>query len=114
MNLSMKELVNKVVAEVLAELSRRGVRVKFGSPQRSSEPAASLSNVANVANMANTAVHVVDMSGFRSPVLLESHIASLGPEVKEIVVPCGTVVTPGAREMMKKKNLKLKNISKTN
>lgn len=111
MNLSMEELVNKVVAEVLAELSRRGVKVDFGPPQRSSAPAASRSNMAN---MAHTAVHVVDMSGFRSPVLLENHLLSLGPEVKEIAVPCGTVVTPGAREVMKKKNLKLKSIPKTN
>lgn len=114
MNLSMEELVNKVVAEVLAELSRRGVKVDFGPPQRTSAPAASRLNVANMANTAYTAVHVVDMSGFRSPVLLENHLLSLGPEVKEIAVPCGTVVTPGAREVMKKKNLKLKSIPKTN
>ena len=111
MNLSIEELVNKVVAEVLAELSRRGVKVDVGPPQKSPVQVASHSNIAS---MANTAVHVVDMSDFRSPVLLENHVLSLGPEVKEIAVPCGTVVTPGAREVMKKKNLKLKSIPKTN
>ncbi|HCA81118.1 MAG TPA: hypothetical protein DEP53_15415 [Bacteroidetes bacterium] len=108
MNMSIEELVNRIVAEVLAELSKRGVKVVSGSPQRSSVPAASEST------STHSAVHVVDMSGFRSPVLLENHLLSLGPEVKEIAVPCGTVVTPGAKEMMKKKNLKLKSIPKTN
>ena len=114
MNLSIEELVNKVVAEVLAELSRRGVKVDVGSPQKSPVQVASHLKVVKVADMATTAVHVVDMSGFRSPVLLENYLLSLGPEVKEIAVPCGTVVTPGAKEVIKKKNLKLKSIPKTN
>ncbi|MCX6134915.1 MAG: hypothetical protein NTU47_13970 [Ignavibacteriales bacterium] len=104
-NLSIEELVNKVVAEVLAELSRRGVKVDFGPPKMSALKPAS---------PPSASVYVIDMSGFRSPVLLESHLLSLTPEVKEIAVPTGTVVTPGARDLMRKKNLILKNIPKTN
>jgi ethanolamine utilization cobalamin adenosyltransferase len=54
------------------------------------------------------------MSGFRSPVLLESHLLSLAPEVKEIAVPAGTVITPGARDVIRRKNLILKIIPTTN
>lgn len=95
----MEELVNKIVAEVLAELSRRGVKVDFGPSRKSPvttppPPAAS--------------VHTVDMSGFRSPVLLESHLLSLGANVKEIAIPTGTVITPGAKDILRKKNLILK------
>ena len=108
MNMSIEELVNRIVADVLAELSKRGVTAVSGPPQRSSVPAASESN------SAHSAVYVVDVSGFRSAVLLENHLLPLGPEVKEIAVPCGTVMTPGAKEIMKKKNLKLKSIPKTN
>ena len=104
-NLSMEELVNKVVAAVLAELSRRGVKVDFGAPQKSSfKPSPPPS----------PSVHVVDMSGFRSPVLLERHLLSLAPEIKEIAVPAGSVITPGARDVLRKKNLILKSIPKTN
>jgi hypothetical protein len=105
MNLSIEELVNRVVAEVLAELSRRGAKVDFGPPQK---------NLQKVASPSNASVHVVDMSGFRSPVLLESHLLSLAPEVKEIAVPSGTVITPGARDIIRRKNLILKSIPKTN
>jgi ethanolamine utilization cobalamin adenosyltransferase len=37
----------------------------------------------------------------------------LAPEIKEVVVPSGTVVTPGARDIIKKKNLKLMKIPTT-
>jgi hypothetical protein len=105
MNLPIEDLVNKVVAEVLAELSRRGIKVESGSPQGSSARSASSPTVS---------VHVVDMNGFRSPVLLERHLLVLTPEVREIAVPAGTVVTPGAKEILRRKNLKLKSIPTTN
>ena len=105
MDKSVEELVNKVVAEVMAELSRRGAKVDFGPPRKDSpKPAAP----------PNASAHAVDMSGFRSPVLLESYLLSLPPEVKEIAVPTGTVITPGAREFIRKKNLILKSIPTTN
>jgi len=105
MDKSTEELVNKVVAAVMAELSRRGAKAESGSPQKSPpKPAAP----------PNASVHVVDMSNFRSPVLLESYLLSLPPEVKEIAVPAGTVITPGARDFIRKKNLILKSIPKTN
>jgi hypothetical protein len=105
MNLSIEELVNRVVAEVLAELSRRGVKVDFGLPHNTP---------VKTASPPNTSVHTIDMSGFRSPVLLESHLLSLPPEVKEIAIPAGTVMTPGARDIVRKKNLILKSIPTTN
>ena len=104
MNQSIEELVNKVVAEVLAELSRRGAKVDFGPSQK---------NPLRPASPPNASVHVVDMSGFRSPVLLERHLLSVTPEVKEITVPAGTVITPGAKDVIRKKNLILKIIPTT-
>jgi hypothetical protein len=105
MNLSIEELVNRVVVEVLAELLRRGVKVDFGTPQK---------NALKTASPPTASVHIVDLSGFRSPVLLERHLLSLAPEVKAIAVPAGTVITPGARDLVRKKNLILKSIPTTN
>jgi hypothetical protein len=101
----MEELINKVVAAVLAELARRGVKVDFGPPQKSSF---------TTAPMPGSATHVVDMSEFRSPVLLERHLMSLAPEVKEIAVPAGTVITPGAKDLLRRKKLILKSNPTTN
>ncbi|MCX6144447.1 MAG: hypothetical protein NTZ35_14660 [Ignavibacteriales bacterium] len=98
-------MVNKVVASVLAELSRRGVKVEFGPPQK---------NNPTTVSPPNASAYVVDMSGFRSPVLLERHLLSLAPEVKEVAVPAGSVITPGARDILRKKNLILKSIPTTN
>jgi hypothetical protein len=101
----MEELVNKVVAAVMAELSKRGVKVDVGPPQKSTfTPVAS----------SNPSVHVIDMSEFRSPVLLERHLLSLAPEVKEIAVPAGSVITPGARDLLRRKKLMVKSIPTTN
>ena len=105
MNLSIEELVKIVVAAVVDELARRGIKVEQGPVQGRTVPAAA---------SPPTTVHVVDMSGFRSPVLLENHLLSLQKDVKEIAVPERTVVTPGARELLKRKNLILKRIPTTN
>jgi hypothetical protein len=105
MDKSTEELVNKVVAEVMAELSRRRTKPDSGLPPK---------NPPKPAAPPNAPVHVVDMSGFRSPVLLEGYLLSLPPEVKEIAVPTGTVITPGARDFIRKKNLILKSIPTTN
>ena len=105
MKLSVEELVNIVFAAVVAELKRRGIEVEFGPAKGKSFSPVSVQDAA---------VHVINMSGFRSPVLLESHLQSLPTDVKEIAVPERTVVTPGAREIIKRKNLILKSIPITN
>jgi hypothetical protein len=105
MNLSMEELINKVVAAVLAELARRGIKL---------DAVPSPPSGVRAMPAAGPHSYVVDMSGFKSPVLLERHVFMLSPEIKEIVVPAGTVVTPGARDIIKKKNLKLTKIPTTN
>jgi hypothetical protein len=105
MNLSMEELVNKVVAAVLAELARRGIKL---------DAVPTKANGVGAMSAPGPHSYAIDMSGFKSPVLLERHVFMLSPEIKEIVVPAGTVVTPGARDIIKKKNLKLTKIPTTN
>jgi FAD/FMN-containing dehydrogenase len=105
MNISMEQLVNMVVAAVLKELTKRGIRVETGAARTGNTP--SLSPQPQIAR-------VINMSEFRSPVLLERHLRTLAPETREIVVPPGTVVTPGAKDIIRKKNLTLKHTSTTN
>jgi hypothetical protein len=105
MKLSVEELVNIVVAAVVAELAKRGIEVEFGPAK---------GKTVSPVSVPNASVHVINMAGYRSPVLLESHLQALPTDVKEIAVPERTVVTPGAREIIKRKNLILKSIPKTN
>jgi len=104
-DLTIEDLVNKVVAEVLKELARRGIHAD-PAPLRAGSQGQSASSTETVRK--------IDMTGFRSPVLLERHLEALKPDIKEIVVPAGTVITPGAREILRRKNLTLKYTSTTN
>jgi ethanolamine utilization cobalamin adenosyltransferase len=44
------------------------------------------------------------MSGFKTPILTEYALESIGQDVNEIIIPKGTVFTPGARDIIKKRN----------
>jgi hypothetical protein len=99
--ISMEELVAAVVREVVAELTKRGVEVVGSSP--SPRTAASPSFV----SPAPGASVEIDMSGFKTPVLTESQLTRLGPGVGTVVVPCRTVVTPGAWDLLRSKKLNL-------
>ncbi|HTY59247.1 MAG TPA: hypothetical protein VMF59_10530 [Bacteroidota bacterium] len=91
--ISIDMLVQMIVREVLAELARRGI-VPGGPPG---------------GNQAVPAPGVVpvDMTGYRTPVLTEQRVRSLGPHVREISVPAGTVCTAGAREVLQQRKMKL-------
>jgi hypothetical protein len=47
------------------------------------------------------------MTGYRTPVLTESQLTRLGRSVGTIVVPCSTIVTPGAWDVIRSKKLTL-------
>jgi hypothetical protein len=53
----------------------------------------------------NTNKKVIDMNGYKTPVLTENHIAVLEYEVNEIIIPKGTIITPGAKDLIKKRKL---------
>jgi hypothetical protein len=96
MQLSMEQLVEIVVKEVLAELARRGM-VPGSRPEEGPavQPAGSPSRV------------IVDMTGYRTPVLTENRVRAVERHVSELVVPAGTVCTWGARDVMAQRKMKL-------
>jgi len=96
--ISVEQLVETIVRQVLAELAQRGVQV-----------GPSVTNAAGrqaVRGQTGTSLEI-DMSKFRTPVLTENQLINIGAKVSTIIVPCSTVVTPGAWDIIKAKQLSL-------
>ena len=52
---------------------------------------------------------IIDMSNYKTPILTENHLLTLDPKINEIVVPKGTIITPGARDIIKRHKIVLNN-----
>lgn len=96
--ISLEKLIESIVREVIAELTKRGVDV--GSPPVSA-PGAPVQHARPGSTLE------VDMSAYRTPVLTESQLRRIGEGVSTVVVPCTTVVTPGAWAAIRSKKLML-------
>jgi hypothetical protein len=111
--ISLDQLIAAVVRELVAELTRRGVVVTGTSapamgPARPALPGpAGVSSPPPVPASAAPDGAVIDMSAYRTPILTEEHLTRLAPSVKSVVVPCSTVLTPGARDLIRVKKLSL-------
>jgi folate-dependent tRNA-U54 methylase TrmFO/GidA len=100
MEVKIEKLVRVIVKEVIAELSKNGVAVNLYSLEKTTSHSA-----ASQKDFCET----IDMKNYRSPVLTENHIALLHSDVREIVIPKGTVITPGARDAIAKRRLTVNN-----
>ena len=47
------------------------------------------------------------MSAYRTPVLTEARLKRINPMVREIIIPAKTVLTPGARDYIRRNNLNI-------
>ena len=99
MEISVEEIIRIVTREVIAELAKRGITIT-GTDLKSGEKANSTSSSAIVLKSEK-----IDMSNYKSPILTERHVNNLNELVGEIIVPKGTVVTPKAKEAIKKRKL---------
>jgi hypothetical protein len=121
--ISIEQLVASIVREVVSELVRRGITVTGGAPHapgtigtgRSHDvPAPTTAGRGSPAQAAPTAAlspnagtMEIDMSGYRTPILTEDYLIRLAPSVSTLIVPCSTVLTPGARDLIRKKKLSI-------
>lgn len=98
MKIEINKLVETIVRIVIEELVKlEVVKIEIGSQQTDTKL---LTNSVNSNHRA-----VIDMSNYKSPILTEERILSLDPLISEIIVPKRTVLTPGARDLIKKRNL---------
>lgn len=98
MRIEIESLIDIIVKEVIAVLSKGGVDV-------ASPPIGRISAASPVSSKERKRREVIDMRSYKTPVLTENMLASLDAHTIEIVIPKETVITPGARETIKKKNL---------
>ena len=105
MEVSVEKLIELIVKEVAAELSRRGIAVI---------PASEKGTLSGVQPSQRHLQEIADLKIYKTPVLTENHLASLESSVREIVLPKGTVVTPGARDIIVRKKLIIRSDHRTN
>jgi hypothetical protein len=94
LKINIETLIEIIVKEVIAELSKIGVNVDFSKGIQTGD----------FSNYGNQKKHKIDMSAYKTPLLTEYALESIGQDVNEIIIPKGTVFTPGARDIIKKRN----------
>lgn len=92
-NINLKYLVEIIVSEVLKELNKRGINILYEK------------NVND--DNTNKKVYEVDMSEYKTPILTERMLMMIDSAVSEIIIPANTIITHGARDIIKKRNLKI-------
>jgi hypothetical protein len=121
--ISIEQLVASIVREVVSELVRRGITVTggrqlvpaaIGTVGAHSTPAPTTTGRGSPVQAAPTpplsaaaGTVEIDMSGYRTPILTEDYLTRLTPSVSTVIVPCATVLTPGARDLIRKKKLSI-------
>lgn len=96
MTVDIQKLIQMITAEVISQLSRMGVQIT-SLPGNETAPV--------VTNQNNNKSKIIDMNGYRTPVLTENQVEVLESDLSEIIIPKGTVITPGAKDLIKKRNL---------
>lgn len=94
MQVSFEKLVELIISEVINELAKQCIKIDFSKryyPEIESDK--------------KVKSYEVDMSKYKTPVLTENHINDISSEVVEILIPAKTILTPGAKELIKKKGL---------
>jgi hypothetical protein len=103
LEINIEKLIEIIVREVIKELLKHGELPDFFI----SEPMHGSSGRNRIKKKDPT---VIDMSNYKTPLLTEEQLKCLDPGITEITVPIGTIITPGAKDIIKKRNLILNNI----
>ena len=94
MKINIENLVEIITKEVIKELLKIGVELDFSKEMKTG----------NLSNKGNQKKQEINMSGYKTPILTEYALETIGRDVNEIIIPKGTVFTPGARDIIKKRN----------
>ncbi|HLP17345.1 MAG TPA: hypothetical protein VK470_13870 [Bacteroidota bacterium] len=115
MTINLDQLIELVVRETLKELTRLGVDVSeemtvAPDPVSGMTPVQTRvsSNLSKYKLPAQTRVSI-DLSKYKTPVLTEAQVNALDERIVEIEIPPGTVITPGARDLIKRRKLLIAN-----
>ena len=96
MKISIEKLTELIVREVIIILIQKGYRL---------DPSSSKNNNLKQSAFSEHKQLVIDMSSYKTPVVTENHLSSIAAEIKEIIIPEQTIITPGAKQIIKNKQL---------
>jgi len=102
LKIDINKLVEIIIKEVVSELSKRGIEVDYSNSKY-------ITSYSNKSSEAKKLSQIINMEDYKTPVLTESRLESIDPGITEIVIPKGTVITPGAKDIIKKRNLIINN-----
>ena len=91
-DLSLEKIVQLVTREVMRELGRKGMA-----------PAPTGAGATVALDPAASARP--DMTGYKTPILTENMVARLHERTVTAIVPSGSIVTPRAKEILRKRNI---------
>lgn len=92
MEISLEKIIEIVTREVIKELISRGVKIEQSG------------NIEKKSAVKTDSVEI-DMSGYRTPILTENNFQTIDANILKVIVPAKTIITPGARNIIKKNNL---------
>jgi hypothetical protein len=94
LKINIETLIEIIVKEVIVEFSKIGVEIEYSKETKRSD----------FLKVENQKKIEIDMSSYKTPILTEYTLESVSQDVNEIIIPKGTVFTPGARDVIKKRN----------
>lgn len=97
MNIDIENIIRVIVKEVVSELNKRGIEIKTSGKYAHLFEDSGSTEVKGRMEF--------DLKGYATPVLTGERLEKIEPGIREIIVPRGTVLTPGAREIIRKEKL---------
>ena len=98
----LDKIIQAVTAEVVRQLAAKGVKVTVDPKKVGGGIVGALTN--NTTGL-QTKVERIDMKKYKTPILTERHIDKLHVLTGKVIVPCGTIITPKARQTAKRKQI---------
>ncbi len=92
MNISLEEIILLIVKEVIAELTKKGIKID--------------DEIKNLDIIENSHRKIkMDFSEYKTPLITEAHVLDLSKEIVEIEVPLNTIITPSAKDLINKRKI---------
>ena len=97
MSINIEEIIGLIVKEVLTELNKKGIEIDISPGYEYLLKKPEVSKIKRRIEL--------EIKGYKTPILTEERLETVEPGINEIIVPEGTLLTPGAREIIKRRKL---------
>lgn len=104
MQISLEKIVQIVVEEVVKTLAEKGITVTNYAAGSNGNL---LTKTAGTGSGISTKIEEIDLSLYKSPVITEWTVDGLNELTGGIKVPKGTIITPKAKDKLKKRNISI-------